>query len=194
MVAAPQRYRLSTKQYDRLVELGVVPEGTRVELLDGELMEMPAQGDRHVNCLRRLIGLVQQASIPPGTLLVQMPLRIAWDGEPEPDLVVLRPPASQYDARPPGAEDVLLLVEVADSSRDYDRDRKVPRYAAAGIPEVWLVDLPDEVLRVYREPTGGAYRVLQVLRRGETARPAAIVGAEIAVDQILGPPDTGAGP
>jgi Uma2 family endonuclease len=194
MVTAPQRYRLSTEQYDRLVEVGVVPEGTRVELLDGELIEMPAQGNRHVSCLRRLIGLVQQAGVPPGTLLVQMPLQIAWDAEPEPDLVVLRPPANQYDARPPGADDVLLLIEVADSSRDYDRDRKVTRYAAAGIPEVWLVDLPDEVLRVYRDPDGGAYRILQVLRRGEVARTPALPSAEIAVDHVLGPADTGVGP
>ena len=194
MVTAPQRYRLSTEQYNRLVELGVVPEGTRVELLDGELIEMPAQGNRHLSCLRRLIGLVQQTGIPPGTLLVQMPLQIAWDAEPEPDLVVLRPPASQYDVRPPAADDVLLLIEVADSSRDYDRDRKVPRYAAAGIPEVWLVDLPDGVVRVYREPDGGAYRVVQVLRRGDIARPLALPGAEIAVDHILAPADAGAGP
>jgi Uma2 family endonuclease len=188
MVTAPQRYHFSTRQYDRLVELGVLPEGTRVELLDGELIQMPAQGDRHVSCLRRLIGLMHGVGVAPGTLLVQMPLRIAWDGEPEPDLVVLRPPAAQYDARPPGVEDVLLLVEVADSSRDYDRARKVPGYAQAAIPEVWLVDLRDEVLQVHRDPAGGTFRVVHVLRRGETAYALAVPGVSFDVDQILGPP------
>ena len=187
MVAAPQRYQFSTQQYDRLIELGVLPEGTRVELLDGELIQMPAQGDRYVSCLRRLIGLVQEAGAAPGTLLVQMPLRIAWDGEPEPDLVVLRAPAAQYDACPPGVDDVLLLVEVADSSRDYDREWKVPRYAEAGVPEVWLVDLQDDVLHVYREPAGGSYRVIQALQRGQTASPLALPEATLEVDQILGP-------
>ena len=130
---------------------------------------------------------MQQAGVPAGTLLVQMPLRIAWDGEPEPDLVVLRPLSDRYDARPPRGDDVLLLVEVADSSRDYDRERKVPGYAAAGVPEVWLVDLRDEVLQVCREPTGGGYRLIQVLRRGETACPLALPVAGLEVDQVLGP-------
>src|SRR6266567_1143689 len=141
MVTAPKLYRLSVDQYDAMIKAGVFREGAHVELLDGELIEMSPQHEPHIGCVRRLTGLVHAAGVEPGTVLVQLPLYVNRKSEPEPDLVVLRPPAQQYDRRRAKPGDVLLLIEVSDSSRLYDRDRKVPRYAKAGVPEVWLVDL-----------------------------------------------------
>lgn len=189
VVEAPRRYHISADQLDKMVEAGIIDEGAPVELLEGELVEMPSQGLPHVNCVRRLNGLVHVAGIEPGTALVQSALRTAWDSQPEPDLVLLKPPASQYDARRAGPEVVLLLVEVAHSSRDYDRSRKVPHYARVGIAEVWLVDLDAEIIKVYRDPVGGAYRSQTIAVRGATVTSELFPSLTLEVDQILGPTD-----
>jgi Uma2 family endonuclease len=108
---------------------------------------------------------------PKAVVAVQSPLRLFEDSEPEPDLLVLRPPLERYQDRLPTPEDVLLLVEVADTSLEFDREVKLPLYAEAGIPEVWLVNLKENLLEVYRDPRGGRYREIRLLSPEEEVSP-----------------------
>ena len=104
---------------------------------------------------------------------------------PQPDLVVLKPRADAYP-RHPLAADAILIIEVADTTLAYDRDVKIPLYAGAGIPEVWLVDLGAEAIRVYRQPAPDGYGEILTVTRGELLRPLLLPGTVIAADGILG--------
>jgi Uma2 family endonuclease len=189
MVTAPHLYQLSVDKYHAMIKAGIFDEDDPIELLDGELIEMSPQHAPHIGCVRRLNGLVHGAGVELGTVLVQLPLHLNWNSEPEPDLILLRPPAQQYDRRPAEPSDVLLLVEVSDSSRLYDRNRKVPRYAEAGIPEVWLVDLVEALVRIYRQPHNGVYQAQSTAARGEIVAAELFPSLSVTVDQILGPVD-----
>ncbi len=186
-MTAPQLYRLSVEKYDLMTSAGIFGEDDRIELLDGELIEMPPQSAPHASSIRALLGSAHAAAVPLDTVLVQMPFVLDPHSEPEPDFVVVRPPADQYRQRHPRASDVLLLVEVSGTSRDYDQRHKLPRYAAAEIPEVWLVDLQDDVVLVYRQPSEATFRVAQIVRRGEVLEAELVPGFRPTVDEILGP-------
>jgi Uma2 family endonuclease len=187
VVTEPQRYRLSVKQYDRAVDAGTFRNAGRLELLDGELIEMPPQKAAHASAVRALMKSALAAGVVADAILVQMPFVLDPHSEPEPDFVVVRGPADQYRRRHPRAKDVLLLVEVSDTSRDYDRRRKLPRYAAARIAEVWLVDLQDEIVQIHRQPRAGAYRIVEIARRGDDIQAQFVPGFRATVDEILGP-------
>jgi Uma2 family endonuclease len=186
MAVQPRRYRFTAAEYHRLAEAGILGEDDRVELIDGEIIEMSPIGSRHmagVNRLnRRLVRAVGDAAI----VSVQNPIQVGDHHEPQPDVTVLRPRADDYASAVPIAEDVLLVVEVADSSADYDRGTKAPLYARGGIAELWIVDLNRDHLVVYRDPTSAGYATTRVLRRGESIRPLAFPELEITVDEILG--------
>jgi Uma2 family endonuclease len=170
----------------REAEAGILSEDDRVELIEGELVEMTPIGSRHAACVKRLNQLLSQQVGQHALVSVQDPIRLGERSEPEPDLAVLRPRADFYASAHPGAEDALLIVEVAEASLDYDRAVKLPLYARFGIPEVWLVDLVGERIEVYRHPTPQGYQEAQRLRRGERASSQSVSGLELAVDEILG--------
>lgn len=109
------------------------------------------------------------------------------DTEPQPDVVLLRPPLSQYWARLPRPGDVLLLVEVADTSYRYDREVKLPLYARAGVPEAWIVDLTRNVVDVFRQPSQAGYASIQQITRGGTIAPLAFPDVVLAIGAILPP-------
>jgi Uma2 family endonuclease len=187
-VAVPIRKRLLTnEEYHHMLEAGILAERERVELIHGEILEMTPIGNRHAACLRRLLRLLAPA-LGPGVMLdSQNPIHLPEEGsEPQPDLVLLRSRDDGYASRPPSAEDVLLVVEVADSSLAYDRDVKLPLYARCGLPEVWLVDLAGRSVVAHRDPGKGSYREIQTLRAGDLLAPQALPGARLAVDAILG--------
>ena len=187
-VDAPH-YKLSVDQYDEMVRRCIFPPEARLELLDGELIEMSPQGTRHANCVRYFTGALYAAGAELGTISVQLPMYLSANSEPEPDLALLKPPPQRYLSRHPNPTDVLLLIEIAVTSRDYDRDEKVPRYAEAGISEVWLVDFEDDVMRVYREPHGRRYYSEDVVSRGGTATALLFPNLRVAVEDVLGPAD-----
>jgi Uma2 family endonuclease len=187
MVKGPHLYRLSVDEYDAMIKAGIFDEDAPIELLDGELIHMSPQGDLHNNVVRQLNGLFHAAGVEPGTVLVQGSLHLNQNSEPEPDLVVLKPPGEQYWGRHIEPADVLLLVEVSDSSRLYDRKRKVPLYAKADIPEVWLVDLVQQLVWIYRRPEFGVYQDRTRAFRGETISAELLPSLAVEVNQILGP-------
>lgn len=182
------RRRLFTlEEFTRLWEAGILAEGERVEFLDGELIAMSTIGGRHVRTINRLDKAIQRLDDPGLEISVQNPLQIAGRASFLPDLVVLRPHAASNDV--PNAAEALLAVEVADSSRNYDRNVKLPRYAEAGIPEAWLCDLVAERIERHTEPSADGYRQIVWAGRGETLTSAVLPGLTLDVDTILGPPE-----
>ena len=181
-----QRRRFTVDEYYRMAETGILRHDDRVELLDGEIVEMTPIGSRHAACVDRLMELVQRCTEGRGILRVQGPIRLDVHSEPEPDLAVLKRRADYYASAHPGPGDVLLVVEVADASLRYDRDVKIGLYARAGIPETWLVDLQNERVDVFTEPSPQGYRASRQLRRGERLASPALPAASLLVDEMLG--------
>jgi len=183
-MAVPIPHRLFTvDEYYRMAEVGILKPNERVELLAGEIVPMNPIGSPHAWCVNRLVGIFAPRS-GEIRLGVQNPIRLDDRSEPEPDLVVLRPETST-DSHPRPA-DVLLVVEVADSSLAYDRGVKAPLYALEGIPELWIADLGGERVEVYREPSPSGYRLVQVFGRGQGMSPLFAPDLTIEVDAIFG--------
>jgi Uma2 family endonuclease len=183
--SVPARRRLDVDAYYRMAEVGILTDPHRVELIDGEIIDMPAIGSPHAATTNRLARIFARALRDEVALVsVQSPLRLDAHNEPEPDLMILRPRADGYRERHPGAADVLLLIEVSESSLAYDRSVKLPLYAKFGIGEVWIVDLPGAAVEVYREPSEDAYASRERLTGGTLASPLA-PGVAIDVAGLL---------
>ena len=165
---APVRHRFDVDDYYRMAEAGILSRGDRVELIEGEIVDMAPIGSAHAGATDHLSKLVARA-FADGLVhvRVQGPLRLDAYNEPEPDLLLLRPRADGYRASHPTAADVLLLVEVADSSLAYDRGAKLALYARHGVPEVWIVDLAGRAVEVCRQPRPQGYGERQRFADGE---------------------------
>ncbi|MFM7427298.1 MAG: Uma2 family endonuclease [Elainella sp.] len=182
--ARPKRF--TVEDYHCLTELGFLREDDRIELIRGELFEMAARGTAHETCITRLIRLLVPLVGEQATLRCQSPIRIAFDGEPEPDFSIVQNREDDYATAHPTAEETLLVIEVADSSLEYDRTVKLSLYAEAQIPLYWLFNLPDCCLEVYSEPAaiGSSFGYLN--RRIITAGTVALLDGELSVDRVLG--------
>ena len=192
---APSRIRFTVDEYYRMAEVGILQPTDRVELLDGEVFHMSPIGSRHAACVDRLLaafsaGLASKSADDRPIVRCQSPVRLSQKSEPEPDLTLLRARADFYAEAHPGPSDILLVVEVADSSLGFDRAVKLPLYARAGIPEVWIVEVVERRIEVYREPAEHAFGNQPFGRRqrfgsGQTIDVAAVPGLELQVDQLL---------
>ena len=180
------RRRFTVDEYHLMGQVGILSEDDRVELLEGEIVEMAPIGSRHQATVDRLTEVFSRRVVDTASIRVQGPVRLAGDSEPEPDLTLLRRRTDFYATAHPGPEDVLLLVEVSDSSIEYDREVKLPHYARQGIPEVWIVDLEEGAIEVYTDPTVEGYSGVSQLGRGQTLSPQHFPLLELAVDEILG--------
>jgi Uma2 family endonuclease len=182
---APARHRLDVDAYYKMAEAGILTREDRVELIDGEIFDMNPIGSPHAAVVKRLNRLFARAAAEGMVLVgVQDPLRLDAYNEPEPDLMLLRPRADDYQANHPGVADVLLLIEVSDSSLAYDRGRKLALYAQFGVPEVWIVDLLGAALETYRQPRDGAYAVTE-RRTGGSLSPDRVASVAIDVAALL---------
>jgi Uma2 family endonuclease len=180
------RRRFTAGEYHQMARAGILTEDDRVELIDGEIVEMTPIGWRHLACVDRLAELFIRGLGEKVIVRVQGSIRLSEHSEPQPDLVLLRRRPDFYASRAARPEDTLLVVEVAESSLPYDRDVKAPLYARAGIPEIWLVNLTEESLTVYREPGPEAYRNVSVVRGNARLSPQAFPEFGLTPDQILG--------
>ena len=185
-VSDVQRYRFDVDAFARMGEAGVFNEDERVELIDGEVREMTPIGPPHAGIVNRLTELLVTHLAGRATVIVQNPIRLDRHTEPQPDLVVARRRKGFYADRHPEPGDVLLVVEVADSSVRYDRAEKAPRYGRAGIPETWLVDVEAGAVTVYADPGPQGYARQQVRRRGERMAAASVPDLDLAVDDVFG--------
>lgn len=155
--------RFTSDEVQAMLQAGILHEDDRLELINGQLIPMAPIGNAHIACVNRLNRLLVERTTSEIVVSVQNPVRIDAYNEPEPDLVL----SSALD-RAPEPDDVLLLVEVADSSLAYDCETKLPLYAQAGIPEVWIVNLDDRQVEMHRDPSEDFYRTRQIAARGDT--------------------------
>lgn len=189
MAAEPLQRRLfTTEEYHVMLEAGILHEDDRVELIEGEILEMAPIGSHHVGGVNRLTALFTSLPGDRAVVSVQNPVVLSNITEPQPDLVLLRFRDDFYAGELTTSADVLLLVEVADSSLKFDRDVKVSLYARHGIPEVWLQDVEHSALLVHRDPSLQGYRDVRVFRRGERLSSLAFPDLAVEVNAILGPP------
>ena len=164
--ASLPRHRWTVADLDRMLGSGLLDETDRVELIEGELIDMAPIGSRHANLVDVLAQLLVRR-LPAGCRVrVQNPIRLGESSEPQPDIAVVLD--RSYAAAHPEAADVLLLIEVADTTLEFDRDIKLPLYARHGIPECWLIDVAGSQLSIHREPAEGEYRHIRRPTSGET--------------------------
>lgn len=167
-VTVTRPHRFTVADYYRMAEAGIFNEDSRVELIRGQIVDMPPIGAPHFAAVNRLNRLLVQAVGNRAIVSVQNPVRLDDGSEPEPDIALLKPRADEYAAAIAGADDVLLIVEVADSSLRDDRTVKAPLYAEGGIPEYWIVNLVERVIEVHRQPNGAHYVQTRPVRAGDT--------------------------
>ena len=164
-------------------------EDKRVELVEGDVLEMAPIGDRHALCVTRLNRLFSTSVGDRALVSVQNPMVLGQHSELQPDVALLIPPLERYTSHPTAA-DVYLVIEVADSSLTYDRDRKAPLYGRSGVPETWVIDLATETVSLFTQPDPAnprGYRQEHTLRRGETIALSVLSGLVVTVDDVLGP-------
>lgn len=183
----PQPYLLTVAGYEQMAEAGVFDEDDRVELIEGELLRIAAMGTRYTRCVNRLSRLLGRLLPDEFTVSTQNAIRLSTNTMPQPDVAIYRDDEDDEDFTPTPA-DVLLLVEVADSTRFFDRNRKLPLYAREGIVEFWLFDLVAGVVERYTEPVDGSYRQLTTVRPGETLTATMLPNVNIPVARILKTP------
>ena len=160
-----QKHYFSVDDYYRMADAGVFPIDARVELIDGEVIEMSPIGNRHAACVDRLGMLLNHIFYGKAIVRVQNPVRLNDFSEPEPDIALLKPRKDFYATAHPTPADVLLIIEVADTSVDFDLRVKLPLYARAGIPETWVLVLPKDLIEVHSQPLNGKYQKVQRLKR-----------------------------
>jgi Uma2 family endonuclease len=180
----PQRRLFTIDEYERMGEIGILGEDDRVELIEGEIVEMAAKGDAHVRCLMRCVRHFGQQTGGDLWLAVQDPVRLGPRLKPEPDLLVCRTSAGAIMVVPE-ARNTLLVVEVADSSLHYDRTTKLPLYSKARIPEAWLFDLVNKQIERHTEPGPAGYRLIAVAHRGESLASTVLPGLTVEADALL---------
>lgn len=180
------KHWFTVAEYDRMGAAGIFPAGARVELIEGEIIEMSPIGKRHAACVNRLTTLLVRAIDPAGIVSVQNPIRLHDFSEPQPDVAILKPRADFYAQALPAPADVLFIIEVCDTTLEYDRQIKLPLYARAGIAEVWLVNLADEQIETYTQPVGDAYQITAHVQRGADVQAQASADLRISVAAVLG--------
>jgi Uma2 family endonuclease len=185
MADTVSRKRFTAHEYHRMAEAGILRDRERVELMDGEILVMSPIGPRHDACIGSGTRALVRAAGDDAIMFPQNSVRLDLYYEPQPDLALLRPRDDFYASRHAGPGDILLIVEIADSSLAYDRDVKVGVYAAAGIPEYWIADLTTNVLWKYLSPEGGMYRSVEPFRRGQSIAPVLLPTCVVPVDVFL---------
>jgi Uma2 family endonuclease len=186
MVAVfPQKHLTDLNEWHRLGEAGIFPPESRMELINGEILHMAPIGFNHAGHTRRLNALFSFLLADKAIVSIQSPIQLGDLSEPEPDFVLLRPEASFYSTRHPKADDVLLLIEVSDSTLRFDRTQKLRLYATFNIPEYWIINLIDDCLEVYRQPQDGDYLDKSTLGKTDSLNLVALPEIKISVADIL---------
>ncbi len=186
MVTSPTKKLFTVEEYEELGRTNVIPEDTRVELIEGEIIHMSPIGDLHHACVKRLLHIFSKGLKSEEAILgIQDPIILGNRSQPQPDVALLKPREDFYASGKPGAEDIMLLIEVADTSLQYDREEKIPLYAKYGIIEVWLVDVLSRKVEVYREPLGERYQSVEIYGIHQTISPLLFPEFEISIKNFL---------
>lgn len=186
-MATRSEKRITVAEYERMIEEGLLTEDDRVELLEGVIVEMSPIGVPHATAVNNLTRYFARHAPDDVVVSVQNPTRLSGFSQPQPDLLLYRPAAGRNARHHPLPAETLLLVEVSDSTLVYDRDEKLPSYATAGVPEVWIVDIEGRRVLRYRKPSGGVYEAQECLVAGQSLAPAVLPDLTISIDAIFEP-------
>ena len=181
-----QKHYFNVDDYYRMAEVGLLSEDDRVELIEGEIIEMSPIGSSHSGTVKRSSAFLNHRLGNIMIVSVQDPIRLSDFSEPQPDLALLKPRKDFYSKSHPTPDDVLVVIEVSDTSLAYDRNVKLPLYARAGIPESWLIVLAKEVIEIHSQPKNGKYQKTQRLKRGKTLVSPTIPSFSCKVEDLLG--------
>jgi Uma2 family endonuclease len=184
-IEAPRK-RFTVDDFYRMAEVGILTDSDRVELIEGEIVEMSPIGDRHLMSVTRATMIFARGLGDRVVVSVQNAAYLDRYNEPQPDLVLIRPREGFYGTGRPHPEDVVLLVEVSDTTLRFDRTVKLPICARNGIRELWIVDLTNDAIHVHRDPKGQTYASMATYVRGEFVSPQAFPDFTIRVDDLLG--------
>ena len=185
MTYSPKKKLIDTEAYHRMGEAGILTEQDRVELIHGEIIEMSPIGRLHASTVDRLANVLKEHLVKNVIVRSQNPIYISDLSEPQPDIAIVKPRGDYYAKQLPGGKDTLLIVEVADTSLMYDREVKLPLYAASGVPEYWLVNLKDREIEAYHTPLDNTYKTQELYRPGDALTFYAF-DLSIAVNDLLG--------
>lgn len=186
MVSSYARRPISVEDYHRMADAGIFAPDERVELLDGELIAVPPMNSPHGGGITGINQLLTHRFYGRALVRVGLPVIVDDRSEPEPDFALVGLEENEWRDRHPIASDVLLLIEVSDTSRDFDLKKKAPVYARASIPEFWVVDVVDRRLILHRDPVAGRYTLTKVLRPGQRIAPLAFPADELDVTAMTG--------
>jgi Uma2 family endonuclease len=181
----PALHRFSAEEYHRLAEVGILAPNARVELIDGAIHDMSPIGPNHSGVVIRLNRFFHLQAKKRWIVSSQNPVGLDNYSEPQPDVILLKPAPDDYVSHHPAPDDVFLLIEVADSSLDFDRGKKLQVYARAGIAEFWIANLPDSAIEIYREPHFTGYEKKAIVRAGEKTVPSAFPNVAVDVAELL---------
>ncbi len=184
-VSAPTRRRFTVKEYYAMAEAGILTEDDRVELLDGDIIAMPPSGIWHAGRVNRFIRILAPL-LERSVVSIQNPIRLNDVSMPEPDAMLLKLREDDYTGKMPVPDDVLLLIEVSDTTVGYDRGAKLSAYARAGIPEVWLVVRKERRIEAYTEPSEGGYANVRRVGAGGSISPGAFPDVVLEVGKVVG--------
>ena len=188
MMSTAIAYRQFTiRDLEQMITSGILSEDEHIELIQGQLIKMSPPGILHAACVDRLNKLFSRQTPDEITVSVQNPLALNSTLQPEPDIMLLSPRQDYYTSARPTASDVLLLVEVSDSSLEYDQETKLPLYAASGVGEVWLVNLQESSIDCYSDPVAQGYRLCERFWKGDTIHPDRLPEITVKVSYILNP-------
>jgi Uma2 family endonuclease len=179
------KHRFRVREYYRMGETGVLPPDARVELLAGEIIDMSPIGPFHGGAVGLLTQWFNELSRRRWLVWPQNPLHLDDYSEPQPDVMLLKPAPGNYTRQHPRPEDVFLLIEVADSTLETDRTEKLPAYGRAGVTEVWIVNLNNSTIEIYREPHFTGYARKTIVGPGQSAAPLAFPDAILDVTELF---------
>ncbi|MFN6498249.1 MAG: Uma2 family endonuclease [Nostoc sp. DedQUE01] len=180
------RRKFTVEQYQKMIESGILTQDDRVELIRGEIIDMSPIGTKHAACVKRLNKLLSQKLRDRVLIAIQDPVKLNDNSQPQPDVALLKPRDDFYATAHPQPQDIFLLVEVADSTIEYDREEKIPLYAEANIIEVWLVDIKEEIVEIYQQPTAAGYQLMQKFASSQTLSIPCFPDVNITVNEIFG--------
>ncbi|MGI8639585.1 MAG: Uma2 family endonuclease [Pyrinomonadaceae bacterium] len=181
---APKRF--SVEDFRKMTEAGILPEESGWEIIDGKIIDKIKISSRNAGAVRRLNKVLANLVGNQTLISIRNPIHIDDYNEPEPDIALLKRRSDFYRKGHPLPQDVLLLIEVSDSTIEYDREIKKVIYAEAEIVEFWLVNLQDNTVEVYSQPKNGNYRLARILESGETIEATAVENLKLQIDEILG--------
>lgn len=184
-IVAPTRYKFSVDDYHKLMDSGIFHPEARIELIDGELIEMPKIGGPHAWAVANLIRILARGIRDDMFLWCQSPLTLRPFSEPQPDVMLLRQRPTGYKRELPEAADALLIIEVADSSLSFDRNTKKRLYARYRVQEYWIVNVNKEVFEIYTQPSEESYLEKRIARRDETISPICQPDLSIALVDVF---------